>query len=457
MVARHPDDRGGLSDLERHALAALDTDDLVADLIELVARPSCDGHESAAQRTMAAIMQSAGLEVDLWPIDLDVLRRHPSFSWEIERDEALGLVGITGGGPAGRRGDPPWAHSDGTSRTPAADGGRDLILNGHIDVVPAADAAHWTSPPFEPTVRDGAVFGRGAVDMKGGLACAVAAARTLRDAGIRLHGRLLIESVAGEEDGGLGTLAALERGYRADAAVVVEPSDLTIVAAQAGCLGFRLTVPGKAAHGALRWEGVSALERFLPIHDALLALESSRTADALPPDVRPLFADYPKPYPLSIGTVRAGSWPSTVPEDLVCEGRYGVMPGEDARTARRRFEEAVAAAASTDGRLPDQPPVVEWPGGQYASALTSLDESIVQTIIAGHDDLFGRRPTVAGVTYGADMGLLSSVGGIPTVIYGPGDVALAHQADEHVRIADLEAAVRALIVLVMRFCGTGEA
>lgn len=428
----------GLSALEERALAAIDLEALLSDLADLVAATSCDGRESSAQRTMAGILENAGLSVDLWPIDIEALRRHPAFSWEIERDEALGVVGSTG-------------------RPSFRAGGRDLIFNGHIDVVPAGDHDRWTAAPWEATVRDGAVFGRGTVDMKGGLACAAAVARALRTAGVRLRGRLSIQSVVGEEDGGMGTLAALERGYSAHAAVVVEPSRLTLVVAQAGCLGFRITVPGKAAHGALRWEGVSALERFLPIHDALIALERSRTAADLPADIRPLFTDYPIPYPLSIGTVRTGSWASTVPEELVCEGRYGVIPGEDAATARRRFEEAVATAAMPDSWSRGHPPVVEWPGGQYASALSSPGEPIVEELSRVHADLFGDRPRLVGVTYGADMGMLSSVGGIPTVIYGPGDVTLAHQADEHVPVAELERAAGALAVLAMRFCGVDDA
>jgi acetylornithine deacetylase len=428
-----------LTAAERRAVDAVDLPRLLDDLKALVAAPSHDGRETAAQDIAADLMADAGLHVDRWRIDLDELRRHPAFSWEVERDEAVGVVGTTGGaGGAGPDGSPA----------------RDLIFNGHIDVVPPGDLDRWSSSPWQSEIRDGMVFGRGTVDMKGGIASALAAARALRAAGVTLRGRLFLETVAGEEDGGLGTLAAIVRGYRADGAVVVEPSALTIVAAQAGCLGFRVTVPGRAAHGAMRWEGVSALEHFTPVHEALLALERSRTAADLPDDIRPLFADYPIPYPLSIGVVRAGNWASTVPEELVCEGRYGVMPGEDATLARRRFEDAVAAAAAGDPWLRDHPPVVEWPGGQYASALTSTGAAVVTAVGGAHASLTGAPPPVVGVTYGADMGMLSAVGGVDTVIYGPGDVNWAHQADEHVPVAELEQAARVLVVTAIRFCGT---
>jgi acetylornithine deacetylase len=418
-------------------VAAVDLPRLLDDLSALIETPSHGGRETQAQEVAAGLMAEVGLQVDRWWIDLEELRRHPAFSWEIERGEALGVVGATGG-------------ADGTA---GEDGGLDLIFNGHIDVVPPGDPERWTSTPWRATQRGSNVYGRGAVDMKGGIASALAAVRALRRAGISLRGRLFVETVAGEEDGGLGTLAAILRGYRADGAVVVEPTALSIVVAQAGCLGFRLTVSGRAAHGAMRWEGVSALERFAPVHEALLALERSRTAADLPDDIRPLFANYPIPYPLSIGTVRAGDWASTVPAQLVCEGRYGVMPGEDAALARGRFEQAVAAAAGRDPWLREHPPVVEWAGGQYASACTPTAASVVATVSRAHTALLGTSPALAGVTYGADMGMLSAVGGIQTVLYGPGDVACAHQADEHVPLVELDQAAKVLAVTAMRFCG----
>src|SRR6185503_10928012 len=157
---------------------------------------------------------------------------------------------------------------------------RSLIFNGHVDVVPAGDPANWRYPPWQGAIVDDRVYGRGAVDMKGGLCCALFAARALRDAGVRLKGKLIIESVIGEEDGGVGTLAAVLRGYTADGAVIIEPTELCLAPAQAGALNFRVTIPGLAAHGCVREEGVSAIEMFIPIHAALMALERDRNAGA---------------------------------------------------------------------------------------------------------------------------------------------------------------------------------
>lgn len=415
-----------LSERERRVLAALDVDGLIEAARDLLAIPSLGGRETPAQERVAEMMASAGFEVDVWRIDFAELAKHPAWSAEIDRDHGLGVVGAMGGG-----------------------GGRSLILNGHVDVVPAGDEANWTHPPFRGTRVGERLYGRGAADMKGGLCCALFAARALRDAGVCLGGRLLVESVVGEEDGGCGTLAALERGYRADGAVVMEPTELAVVPAGAGAMNFRLTVPGRSAHACVREEGLSAIERFFPIHRALAVHEREKNNAAR----HPLFSRYRLPFPLSIGTLRAGDWPSSVPELLVCEGRYGVAPGEDLDAARRRFE-AVVEAAAREGPWAGEPaPRVEWWGGQFAPAETPLSEPIVATVEEAFADVTGSPCRVEGATYGSDMRLLVNEGGIPTVLFGPGDVRRAHRPDEYVPVADLVTAARTLAIVTLRFCG----
>ncbi len=436
------------NEAERRALDALDLDGLVALLRELIALPSLDGQETPAQRRVAAWMADEGLGTDVWPIDLEELARHPDWCHEVERREALGVVG--------------WVGEHGR--------GRDLLLNGHIDVVPVGDEAAWSASPWDPTVKDGRVYGRGAVDMKGGLCCALFVAKALRDADITLRGRLSVASVVGEEDGGTGTLAALLRGHTADGAVVVEPTQLHVVPAQAGSLMFRLVVHGLSAHGCVREEGVSAVEKFVPLFAALRRLELERCgvvaeaestgvaaggAAAVAGDPRsPLFAGYRLPWPIEVGTVRAGDWASSVPDTLTAEGRYGVAVGEEVAAARRALEEAIARAAAADPWLAVHPPEVEWWGGRFDPAVTDPGHPIVTAVTNAVSDITGSAPPVEGVTYGADMRLLVNVGHIPTVLFGPGDVRVAHMPDEHVPIADLETAARALVLTAVRFCGS---
>ena len=431
-----------LTPTEARVVAAIDMDGLLDTISRLVAIPTDQGRETPAQERMAEWMAQAGMNVDVWEIDFDELARHPRFSIEIERGRSLGVVGSLGGGDG-------WP--GGIDRRGSRSSGRSLILNGHIDVVPAGDVSRWTVPPWQGTIRDGNLVGRGALDMKGALCCGLYAARAIADGGVELDGQLLLQSVIAEEDGGAGTLAAIQRGYTADGAVVIEPTRLSLAPAQGGALNFRIHVRGRSAHGALRTEGVSAIDGFIPIYRALQALEARRNSGV----ADPLFAHYEVPFPLCVGTVRAGEWASNVPESLCFEGRYGVAVGEEPTEAQAMFEEAVAAAARSDPWLERYPPEVEWWGGQFHPATTDPADPIVRTVADAFRDIEGRDPRIEGMPYGADMQLLVNVGHTPTVMFGPGDVRNAHRPDEWVPIAELETVTRTLALTALRFCGYG--
>ena len=413
---------------ERRALDAVDIERLTAELVRLIAIRSDRGLEVPVQEHMAALLEDAGMAVDRWEIDLPTLSRHPAYGAEIERERAIGVVGRAGDGA-----------------------GPALILNGHVDVVPAGEAERWTVPPFAGTVRDGRVYGRGAADMKGGVCCAVEAVRAIRDAGIRLSGAVLLQSVAGEEDGGMGTLAAIERGHTADAAIIMEPTKLVVAPAQGGALSFRITIPGCAAHGALRTEGVDPVEWIGPLLAELRGLESERNARLR----HPLY-DEEIAFAICIGKVRAGIWASTVAESAVLEGRYGMGIGEDAAAAQAELEEAVAAFCATDPWLCGNPATVEWWGARYLPAEIPVDHPLVETLVASGTDVSGAATPVRGMPYGADMHLLVHQGHTPTVIFGPGDVRDAHAPDEYVDIAELQACTRMLVLTIMRFCGVSS-
>ncbi|MBA3524281.1 MAG: ArgE/DapE family deacylase [Geodermatophilaceae bacterium] len=414
-------------ELEARVLAAVDPDWLTTRLTELVAVPSITGSsaESEAQHLMAGWLAGAGLDVDLWPIDMRAIAADPDFpGTEAPRVEAWGLVGVT--------------HGD---RTPG------LVLSGHIDVVPPGDPAQWPGDPFVPRIVGGALHGRGACDMKAGLVAALGAARALHDAGIRLAAPLAVHSVVGEEDGGLGALATLRRGHSGAACVIPEPTGGRVVTANAGALGFRLTVMGHAAHGAVRDRGVSALEAFLPVHRALIALETERHRD-----VDPRFADHPRPYALSIGTVHAGEWSSTVPDRLVAEGRFGVHLGEAPATARHAFETAVAAACAGDPWLAAHPVRVEWTGGQFASGALPVGHPLLAAVQTAVTDVTGVRPLERAAPFGSDLRQYAAAG-IPTLHYGPGHFDWAHAPDERVTLAEVVDVTRTFALLAVRLCG----
>lgn len=417
-----------LTPLESRVVDALDVDGMVAAVQRLVRIRSFNGHETPAQEVVARLMAEGGLAVDVWEIDLAEVQGHPHASWELERDHALGVVGSLEGG-----GDGPV-----------------LLLNGHVDVVPPGDTALWSDPPFEGVVRDGRIRGRGALDMKGPLMAGLFALRALEAAGAPLAGTVRLQSVVGEEDGGLGTLAAILRGYRGDGAIVMEPTELAVIPVQAGCLNFRIRVPGRAAHGAVRHEGVNAFEKLFSLYAAVQTLETRRNEGAADD---PLFARYPVPFPISIGILGGGDWASSVPDHAHMEGRYGVRPDEDLDAARAELEGAVAAAAREDDFLRDHPPTVEWWGGRFLPAVTELDDPLVGALAGAHQAVTEAEARVEGVPFGADAGLLRQVADTPTVLYGAGDIRLAHRPDEEVAVDGLVKMARSLAVATLRFCG----
>jgi acetylornithine deacetylase len=173
-------------------------------------------------------------------------------------------------------------------------------------------------------------------------------------------------------------------------------------------------------------------------------------------DVDPLTSRWDIAYPLSIGTVRCGDWPSSVPDLLVAEGRLGVAIGEPVEHARHEFEQAVAEACDADDWLRAHPVEVEWWGGQFASGRLPEDSDLLGLVASAHAEVTGAgRPDVWAAPYGSDLRLLVGIGGIPTLQYGPGDAAQAHGPDEWVSLAETVTAARALAVLALDICGVG--
>jgi acetylornithine deacetylase len=323
------------------------------------------------------------------------------------------------------------------------------MLNAHVDVVPTGNLSAWTDrDPFSGRIAGDTLYGRGACDMKAGLVAAVFAVRAVRRAGVPLDADLLIACVPGEEDGGLGTFGMLARGWRADLCVIPEPTGLDLVTATAGALTFRLRVPGMATHASRRTEGVSAIEKFFPVWQALHRLEQRRNAD-----VDPLMAAWPIAYPLSIGRVTGGDWASSVPDLLVAEGRLGVALDEPVEAAREDLEAAVEASCVEDPWLRANPVTVEWWGGQFASGRLPAGSDLPELVARAHTAVGGRRQQRSGAPYGSDLRLLTGLGGIPTLHYGPGDAVGAHAPNESVPLPELVTAARALAVLAVETCG----
>jgi acetylornithine deacetylase len=407
------------NDIEQAVLAAVDDERIVAELRELVQIPSVDGTvaESDVQAWCAQRLEKLGLRVDHWRLDLPRLASDPDFpGMEVERSDAWGCVGVLGG-----------------DETPG------LILNGHVDVVPGSD--------FSARVEDGVMWGRGTCDMKGGVAAILGAVAAVVAAGIQLRKPLAVHTVIGEEDGGVGAFATLRRGHRGEACLIAEPTAGAVIPANAGSLTFRLEVPGLATHGSTRSRGVSAIEKFTLVQAALLELEAARNLDP-----HPLLAHLDLANPLSVGTISAGDWASTVPDKLIAEGRYGVRLGEPLVEARNAFESAIATACAKDDWLREHPVKVSWPGGAFASGVLSDGDPLLAETGQAVADTGRPAPEVRGAPYGSDLRQYAAAG-IPTLQYGPGDVRYAHAADEHVVLADVLHAARTYALLAVRRCG----
>ena len=404
---------------EERALAALDPGALAADVARLVRERSVTGAERGAVERLAAMAEGLALAAAVDVHDLSGLRGAPGYPGEeAARTELLGArVTLPGTGP-----------------------GR-LCLNGHLDVV-APGSEPWRHDPFAGVIAGGLVHGCGSADMKAGVVAALHAMAAVRRTAGTAPSEVVLQGVSSEEDGGLGTFAALEADDRFDACLITEPTGFEVITAHGGALTFVGTVRGRSAHAAVRLEGVSALDRYVPVHLALAEHERRVNADVTHPLMRALAL----PYPLLVGRLETGRWSSQVPDALRFEGRLGVRVGERVEDARAALEQAVAAA--DDGLGP--PIEIAWEGGQFAPAETPADAPFVRLVQGAAEAELGVSPAPAGVSYGADMRLFAARG-IPCAMFGTPGLERAHAADEHVAIDDAMRVARTLVRLILRF------
>ena len=419
-------------------------DDLVTLLGDLVAydtrAPDPDyapRDEAALQEYVARRMRAAGLAVRVWEPEPAEL---PPNRYAI---------------PAGHhfRGRPQLlAVATGTG------GGRSLLFNGHIDVVSAEPREQWTSDPFAPEVRDGRLYGRGACDMKGGVASMLLATEVLRALRVPLRGDLVVNTVTDEESTGAGSLAVAASGLRADGGIIPEPTSLTAWLGTRGSLMPAITVEGRAGHAgfpAAHWsEGgpVNAIEKMQLVLDALQRL---RREWQLRPDTQHPVLAAGSIVPTAL---RSGQWMVSYPADatLECHVQYvpaqGAADGYGARV-EAEIEACVLAAAAADPWLADHPPRFRWPGDAPAG-FVDRDEPVSATTLDAMAAL-GLPATVASRTTFFD-GPTFTRAGIPTIAFGPGDIQLAHAVDEHVPVEELVVAAQVLAVAAMRFCGVAN-
>jgi acetylornithine deacetylase len=395
-------------------------------LAELVAAPTELGTEDAGQAVMARAFGECGLEPrDVW-LDADGLRAAPGaspFSWEV----------------SGKR--------DVVARWEAVGaGGRSLILGGHIDVVPPAARELWTSDPYVPRRGGDWLYGRGAGDMKAGLAAVCGAVRALRRAGVELCGEVHLQSVVEEECTGHGALMTLLDGVHADACVIAEPHPDHLTVAQVGVLWFHVEVVGRPAHAAYAGTGANAVEAAMRVLAALRELEASMNAESRPAP----YAAIDHPIHLNPGQIRGGDWTSTVPARCTLSCRLAMYPGADPADLQARVEAAVAAACAEDAFLRVAEVNVRYDGFCCEGASVSVDEPLVLELSRAYTGVHGQPPALRATTATTDARHYIRHG-IPTVCFGPRAEAI-HGIDERVSLRSMHECADVLARFICSWC-----
>jgi acetylornithine deacetylase len=395
---------------------------------KLIQQPSIQGNEKNAQDIVIQKLNDLGLEVDVWDPSYKELSASSFFVPSRSSYEGSpNVVGVLRG----------------------EGGGKSIILNGHIDVVPEGDRTQWKYDPFSGQVEDGKMFGRGTTDMKGGNVALLFALEAIIKSGIKLRGDVIFQSVIEEESGGVGTLATLLRNYTADAAIIPEPTNMKLFIKQQGSMWFRVIVEGLAAHGGTRYEGVSAIEQAWKIHQAILALEKKRNASVNDP----LYSHIPIPLPINVGKIQGGSWPSSVPDLVTLEGRIGVGPHENMEDVKKELADCLNQTCLADDWLNNHPVKLEFFGAQWVPNAVDNLHPFAIAMQENFESIYHRKIKIEAAPWGTDAGLLGRVGNIPTLVIGPGETKLAHYPNEYIEIKEVIQAAKLFALTLLTWCG----
>ena len=425
------------SDTRTRILTAVDDlfDAETAFLSELTSHPSTRGNEQSAQAFMAGELAERGMEVDRWQIDVNDICDLPGFSPVIGNyEDAVNVVGT---------------HRSTTGK------GRSLILNGHIDVVPEGPLDMWDTPPFEPRVDDGWMYGRGAGDMKAGLASNLFALDALRACGMQPAADVFFQSVVEEECTGNGALACLQRGYKADAALIPEPFGEELVTAQLGVIWFQVHLKGMPTHVAYAGSGSNAIEAAVPLIAALHEMEHRWNA----PERRHAdYAHHDHALNLNIGKFQGGDWASSVPAWCVFDVRMGIFPGQDIEAAKAEIEDVLRQAARDHAFLRNNTPEIVYHGFHAEGYALSEDNSARATQAIGaldsaHEAVNGGaaldRAAITATTDSRFFGLYADT---PALVYGPKAEAI-HGFNERVDLDSVRRVTQATALFIADWCG----
>lgn len=350
---------------------------------------------------------------------------------------------------------------------------KSLILCGHVDVVPVGDPEAWKRDPFGGDLDDGRIWGRGAVDMKGGVAACIAAAKAIREAGVALEGRLSIHAVVDEEAGGFGAIDAVKRGRLAKHAIIAEPTWGDVIPAEGGLSWVRITIFGKQAHAGWRFNaiwpqpetegrlepGVNAIELANRFLNALRDFEASRCRDHGHPLMPPGLAT------INPGTIMggAGMGPDGNPAVMTNAAMmsdvvtivldYKFMPDERFEDVRDEFDAFVHNFAQMDPWMRDHPPKIEWDlhDLHFEPMNTPIDHPLAQSIFKYATDVQKKNPRFKGFEAVTDAAHYAGAGVVP-VIYGPSGDGF-HGDNECVEVESLIETTKVIAATVLDVCG----
>ncbi len=404
-------------------------DDAVTLLSRLVREPSLLGEEAGAQAIMADSFAGLGLAVDRFAIDEAAIAGLAGYSPSIRPyDGRLNVVGV---------------------HQPRAVRGRSLILNGHIDVVPAGDPTRWTTPPFSPELRDGRLYGRGAGDMKAGLVAYTMAFKALQTLGYAPAAPVFLQSVIEEECTGNGALACLQRGYRADAAIIPEPFNHMLMTAQLGVMWVQITVTGRAAHMIDRTEGSSAIDMAFVVARHLARLEAAWNA---PGARHRRYVDHAHPINFNLGRIEGGEWTSSVPESCTMHWRLSFYPGQSLAAVRTAVQDTVDHAVAEDPGLAGCSASVRWSGFQAEGFEADRDHPMMRLLADSHRMVCGCEIVDLACTCTTDARFFALYGDTPATCYGPEATAI-HSVDESVSLSSLRDVTCVLALFIASWCG----
>lgn len=405
---------------------------LIEDIMALVRIPTVVGREGPGQAWIAERYRALGLETRVLPVDFETVSRHRAYcGWKAEGSayaDRPNVIGVLAGDP----------------------GAKSLILNGHMDVVSAEPESQWTYGPWNPTIVNGRLYGRGANDMKAGLISNYYALRAILDCGLRPRGTVQLHSTIEEEaGGGGGALAVLLAGHTADGFIATEPCAHRIRIGNGGIMYFRVRVRGKTAHAGNAHLGVNAAVRAAPILLALARLdeERARRHEGSP------FAEGSRGRAchLSIGSVRAGDWPSTVAGWAEIEARVGYLPGETREDVRAAVETACRDAVRDDPWMREHPPAIEWFGWDAEPWQEDARHPFITTLADAGREVLGHPIETFSRTSGVDS-RFPHYFGFPGVCFGHrGDNN--HGVDEWTDLDSVIQSTKALAAMIVKWCG----